>query len=288
MRVTLLTRNLEMDDLHSLPSVRPLSVISYRQGTVVERQDVVATEYALTIFVNDKEMTTVVCTPEHLNELVIGFLASEGILRNITQLTDFSLSTIQGIARISIQSKINFNQAFYNKRFLGSCCGKSRPSFYYYNDAQTTMAVTDKVRMCPAEIFVRMEEMERSASLFAQTGGVHVAALCTPSEMQIARTDIGRHNALDKLYGYTLLNGDPVHDAIIAFSGRLSSEVIVKVAKIGAGIVLAKSAPTSMAIQLAQELNITAVGFVREDTFNVYTHPWRISKLPNSDGPIQG
>ncbi|RIV26734.1 formate dehydrogenase accessory sulfurtransferase FdhD [Alicyclobacillaceae bacterium I2511] len=243
------------------------------------RQDVVATEYALTIFVNNKEMTTVVCTPEHLTELVVGFLASEGILRSIEQLTEFTLSTIKGIARVKTQSEVNFNEEFYNKRFLGSCCGKSRPSFYYYNDMQTALPVTSKAHIVAADVFSCMEEMEHSTPLFAETGGVHVAALCTPSAMQVSRTDIGRHNALDKLYGYTLLHKQPLDNALIAFSGRLSSEVLLKVAKIGVGIVLAKSAPTSLAIQLADELNITAIGFVRGDTFNVYTHAWRIDEL---------
>lgn len=90
------------------------------------------------------------------------------------------------------------------------------------------------------------------------------------------RTDIGRHNALDKLYGHCLLNGMSVRDKLIVFSGRISSEVLLKAAKIGVSIVISKSAPTELAIQMAEELNITAIGFVRNGSFNVYTHPERI------------
>jgi FdhD protein len=81
---------------------------------------------------------------------------------------------------------------------------------------------------------------------------------------------------LDKLYGYSILKQIPTREKIIVFSGRISSEVLVKAAKIGVGIVLSKSAPTDLAIKLAEDLNITAVGFIREQSFNVYSHKDRI------------
>lgn len=121
-----------------------------------------------------------------------------------------------------------------------------------------------------------MREMQESSHVFKGTGGVHNAAICTQEEMIVSRTDIGRHNALDKLYGHCLLNKIPVRDKILVFSGRISSEVLTKAAKIGVGIVLSKSAPTDLAIKLAEDLNITAVGFIRGSSFNVYSHPSRI------------
>jgi FdhD protein len=121
-----------------------------------------------------------------------------------------------------------------------------------------------------------MKSLQNGSVIFQQTGGVHNATLCSESKIIVARSDIGRHNALDKLYGYCLLQQIPVRDKIIAFSGRVSSEVLLKVSKIGVGILLSKSAPTDLALQLAEDLNITVVGFIRGNKLNVYTHPEHI------------
>ena len=87
------------------------------------------------------------------------------------------------------------------------------------------------------------------------------------------RQDIGRHNALDKLYGFCLERRIPVRNKVLIFSGRISSEILLKAAKIGVGVILSKSAPTTLAITLANDLNITAIGFIRDGSFNIYSHP---------------
>lgn len=121
-----------------------------------------------------------------------------------------------------------------------------------------------------------MKQLDNAAHLFHETGGVHIAGLCTTDQLLHARADIGRHNALDKLYGFALQHNLAIEQKVITFSGRLSSEVLLKVAKIGVGIVLANSAPTALALDMAEALNITTVGFVRGDSLNVYTHHWRV------------
>jgi FdhD protein len=253
-------------------------VLHYENGAFEERTDVVASEFALTVFVNGQEMATVVCTPEHMGDLVVGFLASEGVIRSVSQLVDIQISQFRGTARVQTTSGVNFNQAFFNKRYIASCCGKGRQSFYFYNDAHTAKRVNDGVTISPKQIFTLMDSMHKEAALWHETGGVHVASLCTPDEVVVSRTDIGRHNALDKLYGHTLTKRESMDGKVIAFSGRLSSEVVLKCAKIGIGVVLAKSAPTALALEIADELGITAVGFVREGSFQVYSHSWRLGQ----------
>ena len=247
----------------------------YVNGVLSTVQDEIVTEFPLTIFVNDEEFATMVCTPIHFEEMVIGFLASEGVIRFRDDIKTLTIDESRGYAYISLHSKMTTSQQLHSKRFIGSCCGKSR-QFYFHNDARTAKTSTATTTITPSQCSNLMRQMQDESIVFQETGGVHNAALCTPVELIVSRTDIGRHNALDKLYGHSLINRIPVRDKVIVFSGRISSEVLLKAAKIGVGIVLSKSAPTDLALKLAEDLNITAVGFIRGDSFNVYSHPERI------------
>ncbi|WP_047151137.1 formate dehydrogenase accessory sulfurtransferase FdhD [Aneurinibacillus tyrosinisolvens] len=252
-------------------------VTKFENGSLEEKYDQIVSEYPLTIMLNGEEFATMVCTPLDLEELVIGFLASEGVIRFKDDIKQMHIDQSRGFAYVDLTFQTPTSQQFYSKRFIGSCCGKSR-QFYFQNDARTARTSTSKVSLTPEQCIFLMKQMQESSTVFKETGGVHNAALCTNSEMLISRTDIGRHNALDKLFGYCIQHRIPVQDKTIVFSGRISSEVLLKAAKIGVGVVLSKSAPTDLAIQLAEELNITAVGFIRGNSFNVYSHPERIKQ----------
>ena len=121
-----------------------------------------------------------------------------------------------------------------------------------------------------------MTQLQDASIIFKQMGGLHNAAISDGKDFFEHRHDIGRHNALDKLYSYCIQRHIPVRDKILIFSGRISSEILIKAAKIGVGVILSKSAPTTLAVTLANDLNITAVGFIRNGGFNIYSHPERI------------
>lgn len=251
------------------------SITKYSDGQFSNVEDLIVNEFPLTIIVNDLEFATIVCTPTHLDEMIVGFLASEGIIRTYDDIQSMNIDDSKGLAYVTLKKASLIAQENHSKRVIGSCCGKSR-QFYFQSDVKTAKTSTAKTTLTPSQSIALMKAMQNSSFVFQETGGVHNAALCTPEEMIAVRTDIGRHNALDKLFGYSLLNRFPVRDKIIVFSGRISSEVLLKAAKIGVGIVLSKSAPTDLAIKLAKDLNITAVGFVRGGSFNVYSCPERI------------
>ncbi|MCX7568637.1 formate dehydrogenase accessory sulfurtransferase FdhD [Tumebacillus sp. DT12] len=259
------------------PVVKTRKILSYHNGALLEVQDRIVTEYPVTIYLNSEEFATMVCTPEHLEEMVIGFLASEGVVRRYEDIKSVTLDENQGLAYVETEQVVKLNHQLYSKRYITSCCGKSRQSFYFYNDARTAKTITSRnVTVSPEDCLALMRQMQDGATVFQETGGVHNAALCDSQGVLLTRTDIGRHNALDKIYGHCLQNGIPVDDKIIVFSGRISSEVLLKVAKIGCEVVLSKSAPTELALEMADELGITAVGFIRGGSLNVYTHPERI------------
>ncbi|RNB85547.1 formate dehydrogenase accessory sulfurtransferase FdhD [Brevibacillus panacihumi] len=253
---------------------RPVLKISTDQHAWEE--DEIVTEYPLTIFLNDEEFATIVCTPADLEEMVIGFLAAEGAIKQYDEIKQLTIDEAQGFAYVDLHQKTQLSQSFFSKRRITSCCGKSRQSFYFFSDARTAKPVEGATTITPAQGIRLMQELQSTSEIHRQTGGVHNAALCTPDGPVLQYSDIGRHNALDKIYGECLRKGISTQDKILVFSGRISSEVLLKAAKIGAGIILSKSAPTELALQLAEELNITAVGFVRNGKMNVYTHAQRI------------
>jgi len=252
-------------------------IIRYDAAGLREETDWIAVESALTIRLDGEEFATMVCTPSDLEELVYGFLASEGIILRADDVASLSIDADGGFARVELRNPQAAGKDSVSKRFIASCCGKSR-QFYFLNDARTARTSTSSITLTPQQAFARLRELQDGSDEFRRTGGLHNAALCTPEKLLLQRSDIGRHNALDKLFGRCLLDRLPMRDWIVAFSGRLSSEVILKAAKLGAAVVLSKSAPTTLAVELAHDLGITAVGFIRGDSMNVYTHPERMKE----------
>ena len=258
-------------------------IVRYHHGVIEDCEDTIVTEYPVTIKINKEEFATMVCTPEYVEDMVVGFLASEGVIKSYDDIEEIWFQEKEGYVHIKTNKVNAFYQNFHSKRYITSCCGKSRQGFYFMNDAKMAKAIDDvHVRLSFADCFRLMKLMQNSADTFQNTGGVHNAALCDKNGIIISRMDIGRHNALDKIYGYCLKNNISLSDKVIVFSGRISSEILLKVSKIGCEIVLSKSAPTELALQLADDLGITAVGFIRGDSLNVYTHPQRIEELAGS------
>ncbi|PEJ37021.1 formate dehydrogenase family accessory protein FdhD [Bacillus pseudomycoides] len=259
------------------PVQETYKMIRYQGGAFSEREDEVVTESPVTIKLNGEEYVTVVCTPNYIEDMVIGFLISEGIIASYENIDELWIQKDKGVAHVKTSQINPLYQTLYNKRYVTSCCGKSRQGFVFVNDAAKAKTLHDiHVTITPEECFHLMSTLQQSSTTFRQTGGVHNTALCDRNTVLISRMDIGRHNALDKIYGHCLRNNISVKGKIIAFSGRISSEILLKVSKIGCEIVLSKSAPTKLALQLAHDLGITVVGFIRNDSCNIYTHPERV------------
>lgn len=254
-------------------------ILRFGEGQAQRLEDSIVTEYTVTIKVNGQEFVTMVCTPEYIEEMVIGYLASEGIIKKYSDIEGIWIQEKEGFVHVTTSRVNPVYKKLQGKRYLTSCCGASRSGFVFAADALTAK----KLHKLETEIEVEdcfrlMEEMQDSADLFHNTGGVHNASLCSLFGPIASRMDIGRHNALDKIFGHCLKNDIPIDDKVVVFSGRISSEILLKVAKIGCPIVLSKSAPTELALKLAEELGITAIGFIRNRSLNVYTHPKRVAE----------
>lgn len=246
--------------------------------TSYELDDEIAAEFPLTIRLDGEEFATLVCSPDRLTDLVVGFLASEGVIRTMDDIKQLSIDEEGGFAYVDLHRPQSTAKELHSKRWIGSCCGKSR-QFYLHSDARTARTIHGGTSITVDRCFELMDRLQSSSAMFQATGGVHNAMLWNEDGTMEVCSDIGRHNALDKLFGYCIRNRIQAKSCVIAFSGRLSSEVVLKAAKIGCPILLSKSAPTDLALRLAEELGLTCVGFIRADSMNVYTHGERIVGL---------
>lgn len=258
-------------------TVKKRTVLRFKNGQMESVEDKIVTEFPVTVKINEEEFVTMVCSPQYIEDMVIGYLASEGVIREYKDIKNIWVQEKEGYVHVTIDKLNPYFQNLQNKRYITSCCGASRQGFVFINDALTAKKMNDiSVELSIKDCFQLMNKLQQSAATFQETGGVHNAAICDKNGFMLSRMDIGRHNALDKLYGYCLKHHISIRDKVVVFSGRISSEILLKVAKIGCEVVLSKSAPTELALNLAEELGITTVGFIRNDSLNIYTCPERI------------
>jgi len=248
----------------------------------IETEEVVADEMPLTIFVNQEEFATVVASPWEPRALAIGFLASEGVLRKPEDLKNLIVNEDKGLAYATVD---NFEESLaskvFLKRYINSCCGRSRASFYYSTDAALCKTVTSDIQITSEQALRFARVLQNGSPVFKRTGGVHCGLIAQGDSVLSLHEDVGRNNVLDRVLGHCFSEQINLSDKVIAFTGRISSEIVLKISKMGAPILISRSAPTRLGLQLAEELGITLIGFTRGDKMNLYTHPERVADLPS-------
>jgi len=136
--------------------------------------------------------------------------------------------------------------------------------------------ITSQFSVSAAQVLALVRQFQLKSQIFKATGGVHSAALCDQRDILAFSEDIGRHNAIDKILGRCILDNLPTANRIIITSGRISSEIVLKVTRMDIPILVSRSAPTDLGVRLSSDLGLTLVGFARGDKMNVYTECWRI------------
>ncbi len=236
----------------------------------------VAREFMFTIFLNDQELATLLCSPKNLEYLAVGFLASEGLLHNKDEIKNMEIDDWLGTAHIGIDGIDKSDDSFFPRRLITSGCGGSA-TFYSVADAAVP-EVKSNLKISPYEVFNLVKEFQHSSQLYLATHGVHSAALADTEKILVFSEDIGRHNAIDKIFGKCLLEDIPTDDRIIISSGRISSEILLKIAKRNIPAIISISAPTSLGLKTADKLGITLIGSVKGKKMDVYTHDWRVKE----------
>lgn len=244
-------------------------------GIAERRDDIVVQESPVTIYLNGDEIVTLLCTPEYLEDLAVGFLASEGMLKGREELKEVTADYDKGQVWVSSNRPAPLAGQLFVKRYLTTGCGKGT-TFYNVLDATRCRTITSDIVISTGKILELMRHMHDCSSLYRLTGGVHSAALCSIEEIVVFREDVGRHNAADKIAGKCFREGVDLSDKLFLSSGRISSEILVKVSKMGVPILVSRSAPTDLGVKMAEELGITLVGFARGTRLNIYSHQTRI------------
>jgi FdhD protein len=277
-------------------SVKEFEALRWRAGAVSRDPDKLAVEEPLEIRLAGRRFTLTMRTPGHDRELAAGFLLAEGFVGSSEELGEIrpvlgprgepapnAIDVLLAVPAERLRERLKRNFVISS-----SCgvCGKTSIEAIERRIAR----IEDKVRISARTILKLPATMREAQAVFSATGGLHAAALfalpptdassngdAQSASLTVLREDVGRHNAVDKVIGYSLLRGMvPLSDAVMMVSGRTSFEIVQKAASAGVPILCAVSAPSSLAVDLAQELGVTLVGFLREPNFNVYSCPERI------------
>lgn len=255
---------------------------------LVDSYDELAIEEPLEIQIiygdkNNKRQKTIsitMRTPGNDEELALGFLFTEGIIQSKSQIANTNMSTFENKALVTFNENENLNLQNAERNFYttSSCgvCGKT--SIDAIKTISSYSNTTDNIRI-QSTLFYKLEkQLRKQQALFETTGGLHASALFDlEGNFIMLREDVGRHNALDKLIGVAFLKDElPLTNKILLLSGRASFELIQKATMAGIKIIAAVGAPSSLAVQLAEEAGITLIGFLRNEQFNIYTGEERI------------
>jgi len=224
-------------------------------------------ERELTVSVNGRELVTILCTPTKLNCLVLGFLYAEGIIAGLGDVTMMRVCDAEAEVDVRLS---NSELELPVKRKLTSGCGGGAT---FTTQGQR---VDSGLVVAPAEVLSLLKQLHEQMELYRLSGGVHASALADRTSLLVVAEDIGRHNTLDKIQGDCLLRGLSTADRLLLSTGRVSSEMLLKAARMRVPVVVSRHSPTESAVALARELGIALVGQARGSRLSVYSHPQRL------------
>ena len=255
-------------------------------GAADYRADLLAVEEPLEIRVDGEPLTVTMRTPGDDIDLTAGFLFTEGLLTGLGEVHEIRMCD-ENVAAVTVADDggllktggvDRFQSAARNFLTTSACgvCGKDSIEAIRVRSAFDVAA--DPVRVSPAVLAGLPDRLRDAQRVFSRTGGLHAAGLFTPDgTLLVLREDVGRHNAVDKVAGWALRSGlVPLTGHVLLVSGRASFELAQKALMIGLPVLAAVSAPSSLAVSLAEEGGMTLVGFLRGTTMNVYTGPQRV------------
>ncbi len=230
----------------------------------------VPAESVVQFHVNGQPLVALSCLPSDLDALALGFLRSEGVIRSMDDVRQVIVSPSQTCVEVWLRDP-DFSPP--SRRTVTSGCGGG----VTFADLQNAAHPVDTpLRTTRGELWELMRLLQNTAHLHSAVGGTHAAGWGRAGELPLVCEDIGRHNAIDKLWGRCMLAGYEPDEGIVVTTGRISSEMLTKVASVGVAIAASLTSPTGLAVRLARAWNVTLAGYVRRDSLNVYAGADRV------------
>lgn len=229
----------------------------------------IVTENPVSLSVNGIDWLTFMCTPTELEELGAGFLFNEGIINSLNEIETIQLCHSGANIDIWLNRDAIKPKNWY--RTSGCAGGVSSINF---DEINIEVKSPNRIRgiLKPEQVNEIIEMLFKSQNLYRKYGGVHTSALCFSNKVMVSKEDIGRHNTLDKIAGHCVLNELEMSGGLIVSTGRISSEMIQKCIRMGVNIVISRTSPSSLSIQLAKKFDITLIGYARRNQFRIYAN----------------
>lgn len=251
---------------------KTVEITKINNGIQQKVKDEIVLEEIINIFLNKRFYSSLLCTPSEEKELAIGFLFAQGV---ITSMDDVKSVEDMGGNILCIILNHELQVDFQKRKVLTSGCAQGSIDLSILEEREVELVRGD-CKYSAYDILFIMKEFNNKSELFKQTGGVHSCAICNSQGIIFFSDDIGRHNALDKVIGRSLLNNIELEDKLLMTTGRISSDIAVKAVRAGIPIIVSHSAPTEMALNIAKTANITMVGFARGSRMSIYCGEDRI------------
>ncbi len=248
----------------------------------MRRADSLAVEEPLEIRVDTQPVSVTMRTPGHDEELAAGFLLTEGLLKSradLARIEPHPRSTSGNVINVFLAPGVTVDFAQLTRHvFAASSCGLCGKATIAAVQRRFPRA-RSRVSVALATLLALPAAMRAQQAAFSKTGGLHAAALFdADGRLVVLREDVGRHNAVDKVLGFGLLNGLlPFDRHVLLVSGRASFEILQKALAAGVAVIAAVSAPSSLAVEFARANGQTLAGFVRGESLNLYSHPGRVT-----------
>jgi FdhD protein len=243
------------------------------------------TEISVTLTVNGEDWLALLCTPLEMEALAVGFLYNEGLVHSKAEIASVRVCPAGDNVDVWLTHAVEKPAQW---RRTSGCTGgvtgvPARVQAVEPHGMALAVPAADGVVLSPEQVISLVGQLFAAQDLYQATGGVHTSALSDGKRILIAAEDIGRHNTLDKIAGRCLLDGINPQHRVLLTTGRISSEMMQKATRIGASVVISRTAPSSLSIEMAEQSGITLIGYARRDRFTVYCHPQRVVTGPTGE-----